>query len=128
MPDGFTSEATVPEAVERGEEATRGYFDAHFPEGEELRTAAIDLIADVLHAAEAREEDAEAILESAKRHWNAERDHVELALRKMHHPGTVTEIGGVTVKREAMRYVVAGEYAYDVADAVGLVAKHGAER
>lgn len=50
-------------------------------------------------------------------------------LAKLNHPGKRAEIAGVSVKREAARFVIGGDqYAYDVGDAMALIKRDSEDR
>lgn len=67
---------------------------------------------------------ADRIVEAGRR-AGKERACLEATLRSLIHPGqralVASPVGNVTVKREAMRFVIEGQYAYSVEDAADLI-------
>lgn len=78
MPDSLTDEATVPNARARARRAAAGAYgdDAHSGLADLYRGESYplsDLIADLLHLGEQLDHDADELIDSARRHYEAER-------------------------------------------------------
>lgn len=82
MADSLTNEETVPKTVERGRDILETFAGRHYhgePEPLSVGAKAIrkDLLADLMHEAEAAGEDISVLLERAKIHYMAGRDDDE---------------------------------------------------
>ena len=79
MADSLTNEETVPKAVERGRDILETFTGRHYhgsPEPLKVEADAIrrDLLADLMHEAEADGEDVVRMLNHARAHYRAERE------------------------------------------------------